>query len=265
MPFTASSRADRSKAALGAAVLTGGLGAALLWELVVHQTVDEPPALAVFQVPPAAQPPEKRKPVPRQVRSGRPEGEASPPNLRAEPTQVVAPTPVVPIPVPPPLVAAPIAGTGAMASAGSAEVRGPGFGAGGIGNGRGSGGAGDGDGGGGGRAETPPEWLRGRIRDSDFPDALAETGAGGTVGVRYTVWTDGRVVDCEITRSSGSRLLDATTCRIIRERFRFRPSRDRDGRPVAADIVENHSWMVEQLPPEDDVPPPRRRRGLFGL
>lgn len=264
MSYTASSRADRSRAALSAAVLTGALGAALLWGLAVHQRVAESPALSVFQVPPAPPPAEKPKPVPQRVRSGRPEGEASPPNLRAEPTQIVAPTPLVPVPIPPPVVAAPIAGTGAMASAGSADIPGPGYGSGGIGNGRGSGGQGDGDGDGGGRAETPPEWVRGRIRDSDFPDALAESGAGGTVGVRYTVWTDGRVVDCEITRSSGNRLLDATTCRLIRERFRFKPSRDREGRPVAADIVENHSWLVEELPPEP-APPPRRRRGLFGL
>ena len=264
MSYTASSRADRSKAALGAAALTAALGAGLVWGLAVHQRAAEAPALAVFQVPPAAPPPEKPKPVPQRVRSGRPEGEASPPNLRAEPTEVVAPVPLVPVPVPPPVVAAPVAGTGAMPSAGNAEVAGPGYGSGGVGNGRGSGGQGDGDGDGGGRAETPPEWVRGRIRDSDFPDALAETGAGGTVGVRYTVWTDGRVVDCEITRSSGNRLLDATTCRLIRERFRFKPSRDRQGRAVAAAIVENHEWLVEQLPP-DPKPAPRRRRGLFGL
>ncbi|MBB5711442.1 energy transducer TonB [Sphingomonas xinjiangensis] len=264
MPFTASSNADRTRAALGASALTVALGAGLIWGLAVHRTAREPAALAVFQVPPAVVPPEKPKPVQPRRRTGRPEGEASPPNLRAEPTEVVAPTPVIPLPVKPPVVAAPIAGTGAMPSAGSADIPGPGFGSGGVGKGRGSGGAGDGDGDGGGREETPPEWVRGRIRDSDFPDALAETGIGGTVGVRYTVWTDGRVVDCEITKSSGSRLLDATTCRLIRERFRFRPSRDRQGRAVAATIVENHSWMVEQLPP-DPAPAPRRRRGLFGL
>lgn len=264
MPFQASNRADRGRAALGAAALTGALGMGLLWGLVARERATEPPALTMFQVPPATPPAEKRKPVPQRVRSGRPEGEASPPNLRAEPTEVVAPTPVVPLPVPPPIVAAPVAGTGAMPSAGNADVPGPGYGSGGIGNGRGSGGTGDGDGDGGGRAETPPEWVRGRIRDSDFPDALAETGIGGTVGVRYTVWTDGRVVECEITQTSGNRLLDETTCRLIRERFRFKPSRDRQGRPVVAAIVENHSWMVEHLPPEP-APAPRRRRGMFGL
>ena len=264
MSYIASSRAERSRAAMGAAALTVALGAGMIWGLAVGQDAKEQPALAVFQVPPAAPPAEKPKPVRPQRHTGRPEGEASPPNLRAEPTEIVAPVPAVPLPVKPPVVAAPIAGTGAKPSAGSADMVGPGYGSGGVGNGRGSGGAGDGDGGGGGRGETAPEWVRGRIRDSDFPEALADAGISGTVGVRYTVWTDGRVVDCEVTETSGNRLLDETTCRLIRERFRFKPSRDRQGRPVAAAIVENHSWMVERLPPEP-APPPRRRRGLFGL
>lgn len=262
MAFQASSRADRSGAAVGAAALTLALGVGLMWGLAVTRTSASEPALALFAVPPAERAPEKPKPVHERVRSGRPEGEASPPNLRAEPTEVVAPIPKIPMPVEPPVVSAPVAGIGAAASAGSAEVPGPGTGSGGIGNGRGSGGTGDGDGSGGG--ETPPEWVRGRIRDSDFPDALADAGVSGTVGVRYTVWTDGRVVDCEVTESSGNRLLDQTTCRLIRERFRFKPSRDRQGRPVVAAIVESHSWMIERLPP-DPAPAPRRRRGLLGL
>jgi protein TonB len=59
-------------------------------------------------------------------------------------------------------------------------------------------------------------------------------------------------------------VLDETTCRLIEERFRFEPSRDRSGRPVRSRIVENHEWDVEDIPsrPEDD-PPPRRRR--FGF
>jgi periplasmic protein TonB len=65
------------------------------------------------------------------------------------------------------------------------------------------------------------------------------------------VGADGRVFDCEITRSSGSRELDETTCRLIQERFRYEPSRDPSGRPVPATIVQNHIWEVRQLPPEE--------------
>jgi protein TonB len=51
-----------------------------------------------------------------------------------------------------------------------------------------------------------------------------------------------------VTRSSGSTDLDNTTCRLILERFRFKPSRDPNGRPVPATIVQNHTWVIHQLP-----------------
>ena len=64
------------------------------------------------------------------------------------------------------------------------------------------------------------------------------------MSVRYRVGTDGRASDCVATRSSGSRALDDLTCRLIEQRFRFAPSRDRTGRAVRSIIVEDHSWMV---------------------
>ncbi|HWT13829.1 MAG TPA: energy transducer TonB, partial [Allosphingosinicella sp.] len=136
-------------------------------------------------------------------------------------------------------------------------------GSGGLGDGTGSGGDGGGGGGGGGygdgRGLSPPRWLRGRIRDSDYPPGLGEAGIGGTVSVRYTVETDGRVSGCMVTRSSGSGALDRTTCRVIEERFRFDPSRDGRGRPIRSQIVENHEWVVEDLPAEPDRRRARRR------
>jgi protein TonB len=259
MTFVRSTRMERARAALSAAALTAILGYALVAGLALGSGASPQEALTIFQVGPEPPPPPREKLAPRPVHSSRREGAASPPNLRSEPTELVAPVPVVPLPVPPPVVTAPLAGAGKDSSAGSADVVGPGTGSGGEGNGRGSGGDGDGDGDGG--AETPPRWTRGQLKDSDYPEAAAEAGLGGTVGVRYLVWTDGRVRDCEITRSSGSRELDATTCRLIEERFRFRPSRDGRGRPVPAVIVENHSWMIHQEPAEDPAPRPRRRLG----
>ena len=43
--------------------------------------------------------------------------------------------------------------------------------------------------------------------------------------------------------------LDALTCRLIRERFRFRPSRSGAGKPVPAWIRENHEWVFERVNP----------------
>lgn len=170
-------------------------------------------------------------------------GEAAPPNLKNVPTDIVAPPPVLP-PIVVPVVTAPVAGPGSAANAGAALAAGPGTGAGGQGNGRGSGGAGDGDGDGddGGIA---PERIRGRLNNSDYPRGLGEEGVQGRVSVRYLVDEKGRVSECEVTRSSGSKVLDDTTCRLITERFRFRPSLDSRGRPVPAYIVENHEWISQ--------------------
>ncbi|MDB5704928.1 MAG: hypothetical protein JWN66_2044 [Sphingomonas bacterium] len=232
---------DRLKAAIGAAALQGLLVYALIAGLAVKMPGAVDSRLVLFGIlSPPPPPPEKVEAHP--VRSTKPEGAASPPNLRSKASEIVAPVPIVLLTAPPPIVAAPRPGIGSDRSAGAADVAGPGTGAGGMGNGTGSGGAGNGDGDGG--NDTPPRWIKGRIKDSDYPHAAKEAMIQGTVSVRYTVAVTGRVTDCIVTRSSGNAELDATTCRLIQERFRYRPSKDEDGDPVESIIVENHSWVI---------------------
>jgi protein TonB len=52
------------------------------------------------------------------------------------------------------------------------------------------------------------------------------------------------VTSCTVTRSSGVAELDALTCRLIRERFRYRPSTDRYGRPIADEVEGEHDWVA---------------------
>ncbi len=234
---------------------------------------ETPSPLRVIDLPPAIEPQPEPPPPPgdgaaRELREAdpQPEGAASPPNLKSEPTPVVAPEQVLPAPAPPPPVAAaPLPGIGSAPSAGAAPVQGPGTGSGGIGTGRGSGGAGLGGGGGGGGGGdggmpagrlTPPRHLAGELSIRDMPESLRDGGFRGRVGVLYRVETDGRVTSCQVTSSSGSRLLDQTTCRLIERRFRFRPALDRLGRPFWSRIEETHEWESEF-----SEPPPRRRRG----
>ena len=239
-----------------AATAAGAIQFALLWALVAGLAIHVPrivdDGLKVFGI--AVEPPPKPvvPVIPARQRIKRPEGAASPANLRSRATEVTAPEPVVPLVVPPPIVVAPKAATGSDASSGASNVPGPGTGSGGIGDGTGSGGSGDGDGGGW-EDETPPRWLKGRLDDRDYPGELGDTGIGGAVGVRYSVLVDGRVGNCRVTRSSGNALLDRTTCALIEKRFRYDPSRDARGRPVQADIVETHSWFSEIDPNEPEV------------
>ncbi|HEX9931843.1 MAG TPA: energy transducer TonB, partial [Allosphingosinicella sp.] len=158
--------------------------------------------------------------------------------------------------------------TGSAPTQGSAPVRGPGTGSGGVGTGTGSGAGGDGPGGGGeggygdGRGLSPPRWRRGRLRDSDYPPGLGEAGIYGRVHIRYVVETDGSVSNCTITRSSGSDMLDRTTCDLIEQRFRYDPARDRYGRPIRSNLIESYEWLVEDEPEEREPPRSRRRRGF---
>ncbi|WP_245857808.1 TonB family protein [Sphingomonas ginsenosidimutans] len=240
----AAPRQERIGSAVAAGVLTTAIGWALLNGLaggMMRAPLDE--GLAIFRVaPPPPRPAEKV--VPKKTAVSRPSGRAAPPNIRSQATQVAAPRPIVVVPLPPPPITValkPFAGDDA--TQGATTRVGPGTGAGGVGDGTGSGGWGDGDGGG--MDETPPVHIRGRLRDADYPGDVGEAGFQGTVSVKFLVWVDGRVRDCAVTRSSGNATLDATTCRLIEQRFRYRPSRDADGRAVPAWIVENHQWVIE--------------------
>ncbi len=243
MPVVPSHRRVRIWASVLVAVIEAVLGYAIFASWAPGSSIRTSADMTTIR-PTAIKPPPRSNPA--RPHSAHKRGAASPPNLRADPTEIVAPPPVLPV-LPVPVVTAPKAGAGPDPSAGASSVAGPGTGAGGIGTGSGSGGDGDGD--------TPPRQIKGRLKNSDYPAAAGEAGVGGTVSVRYVVEADGRVSACEITRSSGSRILDETTCRLIRERFRFRPSMDRQGRPVASAIVENHSWYVQH----EDAPPDQPR------
>jgi protein TonB len=238
------------------------LGLALLFSLDAAPPVSRPEAMRLIDLTQPPPPPVLALPSARE-KSRRREGAASPPNLESRRTEVTAPPPVIPPKLA--IVTAPTPGLGADPTAGSAQVPGPGTGSGGQGTGTGSGGRGDGPGGGGdgdgdGGGMTPPRRIRGSIRDRDYPRGAGEAGIGGTVSVIYRVETDGRATDCRITRSSGSAELDDTTCRLIEQRFRFEPSRDRRGRPIRSRIVQDHYWETQDVEEERDEQPVRRRR-----
>jgi protein TonB len=235
---------DRIASATASILLCALLGYALILGLGVTLPAGAPEALKLFAVGPKPPPPPPERVVPRPARSHRPEGAASPANLKAKATELVAPIPIVRPIVPPLVIVALKPGVGADATAGAAPVPGPGTGAGGIGTGTGSGGAGDGDGDGG--DETPPRLVKSRFSRGDFREAEALVGENnvvGRLGVRYTVGTDGRVSQCRVTRSSGKPALDGITCRLIEKRYRYRPSLDAAGRPVPSTVFHNQDWF----------------------
>jgi len=138
----------------------------------------------------------------------------------------------------PPSIAPVVAVRPMAAPSGGGVGAGPAIGAG-TGGGTGGNGYGDADGGG-----TDLEQIAGEITPRDYPRHLREAGIGGTVGILFTVGINGRVTRCAVTRSSGVPELDALTCRLIQQRFLYRPSTDRYGRPVPDEIEGEHEWDV---------------------
>ncbi|HYX46909.1 MAG TPA: TonB family protein [Sphingomicrobium sp.] len=124
-----------------------------------------------------------------------------------------------------------VAPSGGGAGTGPAAGAGAGGGAGGEGYGSDEGGA-------------DLEKIAGDIYPSDYPKRLGNAGIGGRVSVTFTVETNGRVTGCRVTRSSGIAELDALTCRLMEQRFLFRPSTDRYGRPIRDEVDWDHDWIA---------------------
>ena len=93
------------------------------------------------------------------------------------------------------------------------------------------------------RFTAPPvrrqaRWLGGGPTNADNRRGLYQ----GTVNVQVSVGQNGRVSSCAPVRGSGNPGLDALTCRLVRQRARFAPALDAQGRPVASQAYATFVW-----------------------
>jgi protein TonB len=86
----------------------------------------------------------------------------------------------------------------------------------------------------------PKTW----VTTDDYPSRDLREGNEGTARFRVTVGTNGRVVACEIVRSSGHRGLDEATCRAVKARARFVPAKDGNDEAVAGEYSNNVLWRI---------------------
>jgi protein TonB len=225
-------RPDKAKAIAGViAVYALVIGAALLMPSDSPLRIGERQPTVLIDVNELPEP----QPLPKEE-PGEADEEEGAAGKKAEPTEVVAPEPKIEVPAEPPVAAAPIAGAGSASTAGAATA-GTGPGAGGSGTGRGGGGSGGGGG-------SPAQWMAGELRNSDYPRAALRDRLQGRVSVRFTVLTSGRIANCRITSSSGSPLLDATTCRLLTKRLRFRPATNSAGVPIQSELGSDYTWGI---------------------
>ena len=241
-------RPPRVASAAFSAGVTGLALAILIWGIGVASPLqpNTPSLVAVTleQPAPTPTPTPTQRPEQRDERAAAPKDEAGERNLRNTATPIVAP-PVEPLIIPPPVVVAPLPDIGAAPQTGASNLPGPGRGAGNRGDGRGGGGlGGEGEGSGGGVAVVGPRRISGTLSYRDLPDGVLEDYGTMEVEVVYAVMPNGRATECRAEKSSGSALLDRTACRLIEQRFRFRPARDADGKSVRALVSETHGWFA---------------------
>ena len=93
--------------------------------------------------------------------------------------------------------------------------------------------------------DLPPASLRGYISTKDYPAEAFAKGEQGSVEFRVLVGIDGAVKSCTVVKSSGSSALDARTCAIMRERLRFLPARDDEGRPIEDYYSSAVAWRIK--------------------
>jgi TonB family protein len=99
----------------------------------------------------------------------------------------------------------------------------------------------------------PPRLTAGTIGNDDYPPGAIRAGAEGTSQLDLVVSPAGHVTRCSIFESSGSPLLDHTSCGLIVERFRYAPARDRAGRSVEG---RSRFRVVWRLPATEGPPLP---------
>jgi protein TonB len=88
--------------------------------------------------------------------------------------------------------------------------------------------------------------LRTLFTTDDYPASAAAAEAQGTAQATLTIGPDGRVVGCNLIRSTGNGALDSATCNILRRRAKFTPARDSNGNPTSDTITTPPiTWRLE--------------------
>lgn len=81
---------------------------------------------------------------------------------------------------------------------------------------------------------------------NDYPSEAVRKELEGTVLPRVDVDAQGKVVRCQIAKSSGVPELDETTCRLLVERGRFKAATNRKGRPIAGKWSKRVAWVLPE-------------------
>lgn len=92
---------------------------------------------------------------------------------------------------------------------------------------------------------NPGSW----IPADGYPAAAQASAEEGRVGFTLDVDDTGRPSDCKVTTSSGSPLLDDTTCYYMTANARFTPPRDGKGKAISSKWSSSMLWKLQVARP----------------
>jgi TonB family protein len=92
---------------------------------------------------------------------------------------------------------------------------------------------------------NPGDWFP---ADAYPPEARAK-GMQGRTEFKLELDPQGRILECDISKSSGSPLLDSTTCALLVTNARFKPAIDASGRAVSGEWRSAMVWQLANAAP----------------
>lgn len=94
---------------------------------------------------------------------------------------------------------------------------------------------------------SPGDW----VSSDDYPPEALRMSASGTTAFRLDIDEAGQVSRCSVTKSSGTDLLDQTTCRVVSARAHFVPAIDKTGKSIVSTYSNSVHWNI---PSNEDYP-----------
>lgn len=87
---------------------------------------------------------------------------------------------------------------------------------------------------------SPGQW----VTAEDYPATALRAGHEGVTSFILTIDPQGVVADCQISGTSGDTALDDMTCKLLRQRARFAPARDKRGKSVTSAWRSRIRWAI---------------------
>ena len=92
--------------------------------------------------------------------------------------------------------------------------------------------------------QNQANWA-GRIQ-GDYPSSALRRNEEGTVSMRITIGTNGRVEACSVTGSSGSSALDSAACRGMERYARYNPALNDAGAEISSTTTQSIRYVLPE-------------------